>query len=119
LGKGIQVAVATFSTQTGMIERVMKEAIPHPRSTEIHVFGGDDYVEGYSKGKQSQLLLAMNSFNDQEQVKSNGRAREPIIPSATILIDDDTDNIEVALEDGYKTFAFLPDTPSSFLHMSL
>jgi hypothetical protein len=117
LDNGIQVAVATFSTQTRMIARVLEEAIPHSRATDIVVFGGDDYVKGYSQGKQSQLFLAMESFNKQ-QAPSQGRVA-PITPSATVLIDDDPVNIEVAMQDGYKTIHFLPDSPKMLLRAPL
>jgi FMN phosphatase YigB (HAD superfamily) len=115
LEKGIRVAVATFSTQTEMIAKVLEEAIPHSRAKDIVVLGGDDHVKGYSKGKQSQLFLAMDRFNKQ-QAPSRGRAA-PITPPRTVLIDDDPENINVAIKDGYKTIQFHPDSsPKTFLH---
>jgi hypothetical protein len=113
LEKGIRVAVATFSTQTTMIAKVLEEAIPHSRAKEIVVFGGDDHVKGYSKGKQSQLFLASESFNKQ-QAPSRGRAA-PITPRFTVLVDDDPENIDVALKDGYKTIQFYPENPPKTL----
>jgi hypothetical protein len=113
LEKGIRVAVATFSTQTRMIAKVLEEAIPHSRAKEIVVFGGDDHVKGYSKGKQSQLLLAREHLNKQ-QAPSRGRAA-PITPRFTVLVDDDPENIDVALKDGYKTIQFYPDSPPKTL----
>jgi hypothetical protein len=113
--KGIRVAVVTFSTQTEMIAKVLEEAIPHSRAKGVVVFGGDDHVKGYSKGKQSQLFLAMDRFNMQ-QAPSRGRAA-PITPPRTVLIDDDPENINVAIKDGYKTIQFYPDSrPKTFLH---
>jgi FMN phosphatase YigB (HAD superfamily) len=113
LDKGIRVAVATFSAQTRMIAKVLEDAIPHSRSKDIVVFGWDDHVKGYSKGKQSQLFLAMDRFNIQ-QAPSRGRAT-PITPRRTVLIDDDPENINVAIIDGYKTIQFHPDSLSKTL----
>jgi hypothetical protein len=113
LEKGIRVAVTTFSTQTRMIAKVLEEAIPHSRAKEIVVFGGDDHVKGYSRGKQSQLFLALENFNKQ-QSPSRGRAT-PITPPFTVLVDDDSENIDVALKDGYKTIQFYPDSPPKTL----
>ena len=115
LEKGIRVAVATFSTQTEMIAKVLEEAIPHSRAKDIVLFGGDDHVKGYSKGKQSQLFLAMDLYNKQ-QAPSRGRTA-PITPPRTVLIDDDPENINVAKRDGYKTIQFHPDSnPKAFLY---
>jgi hypothetical protein len=114
LDKGIRVAVATFSTQTRMIAKVLEEAIPHPRARDIVVFGWDDHVKGYSKGKQSQLFLAMEHFNKQQ-----APSRGPITPPFTVLVDDDPENIKVAIKDGYKTIQFHPDSPQMLLHTPL
>jgi FMN phosphatase YigB (HAD superfamily) len=116
LDKGIRVAVVTFSTQTRMIAKVLQEAIPHSRVEDIVVFGGNDFVKGYSDGKQSQLFLAMEHFN-KLQAPSRGRV-VPITPSVTVLVDDDPENIRVANNDGFKTIQFHPDNPKT-LHTSL
>lgn len=111
LDKGIRVAVVTFSTQTRMIAKVLEKAIPHSRAKDIVIFGWDDQVKGYSKGKQSQLFLAMEHFNKQHS-PSRGKV-DPITPPDTVLIDDDPENIKVAIKDGYKTIQFRSDSPKS------
>jgi hypothetical protein len=98
-----------------MIAKVLEEAIPHSRAKEIVVFGGDDYVKGYSEGKQSQLFLSMERFNKQP---SRGRVAS-ITPPVTVLIDDDPENIKVALKDGYRTIQFHPDSPKTLLQTPL
>jgi hypothetical protein len=94
-----------------MIAKVLEEAIPHSRVKEIVVFGWDDYVKGYSQGKQSQLFLAMEHFNKQ-QAPSRSRVA-PLTPSVTVLVDDDPENIRVANNDGFKTIQFHPDSPKT------
>lgn len=90
---------------------------------EIPVFGGDDWVRGHTKGKQSQLLLAMEHFNTQHDLEqeeeeeeedgnNNGEQQDDtttmITPTATLLIDDDAKNIHIAQKDGYWTILYGP-----------
>jgi hypothetical protein len=55
LEKGIRVAVATFSTQTEMIAKVLEEAIPHSRAKDTVVFGGDDHEDTERKAEPALL----------------------------------------------------------------
>jgi len=161
LERDIHVAVATFSTQKDLIRQVLQEALGYPTlsrgnsgeaATEndgttaessksavpnIPVYGGDDSVEGHTRGKLSQLLLAIQGLNkeisDNHQTavataaaaggtpsvekETDGQASEtpivtqpPLITKATtLLVDDDAKNCEIAEENGYRTLLFRPD----------
>ena len=105
LERGIHVSVATFSTQTELISAVLGQTIDHEQAKAIPVFGDNDRVDNYDQGKQSQLLLSMNHFNQMHAQRSN-----PITPKTTLLVDDDADNIRVATADGYNTIQYTPGT---------
>ncbi|GKY97640.1 hypothetical protein MPSEU_000722400 [Mayamaea pseudoterrestris] len=106
---GIHVSVATFSTQTELIAAVLTHSIDHTDANAIPVFGDDDR----SEGKQSQLLLSMNHFNQIRSQRSN-----PITPANTLLVDDDSDNIQAAKADGYNTMHFRPGSSIFTLNMA-
>jgi hypothetical protein len=112
------IAITTFSNQKELIRQVLGKSLMMDDSTNqdsktkkndsydystIPIFGGDDWVKGHSKGKQSQLLLAMQHYN----ARKNSQTEE-ITPSNTLLIDDDANNIKVARKDGYQTLLYLP-----------
>jgi hypothetical protein len=96
---GIPVAVTTFSRQTQLIARVLQVALQD--EALLPVFGGDTWVEGYTKGKQSQLYLALEHFNREQHFTDT-----VITPGGTLLIDDDPENIRVAVQDGYHTILY-------------
>lgn len=80
----------------------------------VPIFGGDAYVENHEEGKQSQLLLAMNFFNEQEMRRSPELpSSQGISPATMVLIDDDGLNIEIARRDGYHTLHYDPDHSQS------
>lgn len=110
LDHGRIVTVATFSTQTDLILDVIQKAIQHDRVDSIAVFGGDDTVAGYERGKQSQLYRSIQYANQAHEPAQN--ADHPEVPLTTILntllVDDDPANIEVAIADGYRTMQYVP-----------
>jgi hypothetical protein len=114
LDRGLNVAIATFSTQTILIQFVLNATILSSTDLkgkrlyiEIPVFGGDLRLPGYRKGKQSQLYAAREWARSKRLsasgIDDNVRVRN------TILIDDDPDNIRIALQDGYRTIHYDPD----------
>jgi hypothetical protein len=99
----IQISVATFSTQTRLISQVLELTIGRQEAKAIPVFGDRDRVDHFDQGKQSQLLLSMNHYNQMHNQRSN-----PITPATTLLVDDDADNIRVARADGFNTMLYQP-----------
>jgi hypothetical protein len=113
----IPIAITTFSNQKELIQQVLQQSLMdynhgnnYDTFSTIPIFGGDDLVKGYSEGKQSQLFLAMQHYNDDQKEKKSQPTETTIIiaPSSTLLIDDDVDNIKVARNDGYQTLLYLP-----------
>jgi hypothetical protein len=105
------VAIATFSTQKELLQGVIGSMTKISPKTpmDVPIFGRQDVVKGYSKGKQSQLLLAMNHFNAIE----SERKGFVITSRSTALIDDDKDNIRIAHRDGYRTILYDPENSGS------
>jgi len=97
--------VATFSGQTDLIRSVLEQSIPHAKIGTVAVFGSEAYVENHSKGKRSQLWMAVNHFGQLNP--------SPIHRSRTLLIDDDPRNIRIAREDGYRTILYDPSEEKS------
>jgi hypothetical protein len=92
-----------------MIAKVLEEAIPHSRAKDTVVFGGMTTWRDTER-KQSQLFLAMDSFNKQQ---APSRGRQSI--TRIVLMDDDPENINVAIKDGYNAIQFHPDSsPKTF-----
>ena len=134
------IAIATFSEQTKLIQQVLQmvllergggdTAAVEQMTTIIPVFGGgaeEEIQQGYEKGKQSQLFLAMKHFNHERQklktltkaddddeaiaiatTSSTNTTTAIITPSKTLLIDDDENNIQIAQQDGYQTILYRP-----------
>ena len=108
--QGIAVAVTTFSRQTNLIAQVLEfSMLDYGETTEpvqIPVFGGDNWVEDYTKGKQSQLYLALKHYNNKRHNEDADSNPLIITPHATMLIDDDPENIRVAVKDGYHAILY-------------
>jgi len=110
LDNGRIVTVATFSTQTDLILDVIQKAIQHERVDSIAVFGGDDTIAGFERGKQSQLYHSIQYAN-QDYTTAQNSAHPQIAQTtilSTLLVDDDPTNIEVAIAAGYKTMQYIP-----------
>lgn len=98
LDRDLGVSVVTFSTQLKLISEVLHLRVPGDRT--IPVFGLDD--SGFADGKRNQLRKSVDYFHE------HTTALVGVGPSATVLIDDDTDNIRMARNDGYYTIAYTP-----------
>jgi len=112
LDTGIAVAVVTFSTQTELIQQVLRHALGQT-APSIPVIGGNDGFHSRGRqyiGKQRHLHLAMEEWN--RHPLANGRRRKPadITPTTALLIDDDSRNIDIAKSDGYATLFYQPDS---------
>jgi hypothetical protein len=100
--RGIRVSIATFSTQIDLINDVLQKSLPVYKP--IPIYGGDEYVNNYGEGKQSQLYLALQFYNENGLLQGERK----IEPLNTLLVDDDSRNIKIAKHDGYCTIEYTP-----------
>jgi hypothetical protein len=106
---GIHVAIATFSSQNDLLRDVLQGSLQTKRTTrggnyDIPVYGGNDRVAPQLHGKQNQLILAQNYFNEK---KDDGEM--DMLLSEIVLVDDDERNIEIARWDKYRTILYDPE----------
>ncbi|CAM9415018.1 unnamed protein product [Ectocarpus sp. 4 AP-2014] len=108
--KGIHVGVVTFSPQVSMISSVLKAAFPHVAS-QIPIRGDDFSWEyegrGATDGKQSHMASAAEELT-QTHAASITRA-------STLLIDDDVNNVNIALSEGVNSVWCNPKDPTSMI----
>jgi hypothetical protein len=104
LGKGVQAAVASFSAQEQLIRDVIRDAIPPAR--DIVVRGGKNRSE--PQGKRDQLTRVL------DDIRYGASGDKSILPTTTLLIDDDKNNIQRAKEDGYNSLWFDPHNAQGF-----
>ncbi|CAM9929681.1 unnamed protein product [Ascophyllum nodosum] len=93
-----------------MISKVLKAAFPHVAS-QIPIRGDDfswDYEgRGATEGKQSHMASAVEELT-QTHAASITRA-------STLLIDDDVNNVQIALSQGVKSIWCDPRNPNSMI----
>ena len=108
---GIKVAIVTFSPQVSHILDVLETTFPDI-SGSIPIRGDDrswSYEgSGSKRGKQSHMASAAEELLT---IHSN----IDITRNTTLLIDDDTDNIEIALNEGVRAIWFNPTNPIRLL----
>jgi hypothetical protein len=102
LKNGIVVAIVTFSRQVELIKRVLELNFPEVYQ-QIPIRGDDDSwvhesLPKYNTGKQSYMASAAEELAEQYDMK--------ITRSSTLLIDDDHNNIRVALENLVRAVHF-------------
>uniref|UniRef100_A0A7S2I2G2 FCP1 homology domain-containing protein n=1 Tax=Helicotheca tamesis TaxID=374047 RepID=A0A7S2I2G2_9STRA len=111
IGADIKVAVVTFSPQCGQIKDVLEIALPES-SNSIVVRGRDrtwSYVGAGSKdGKQSHMASAVEEIESMHE-------KLDISKNTTLLIDDDVNNIKVALLDGVRAVWLNPNKSHNLL----
>ena len=106
---GIQVAVVTFSPQVKTISRVLEYVFPTIASS-IPIRGHDRSwtCEGCCmEGKQPHMASAV------EEIYSFAPTLI-ITRKSTLLVDDDKNNVRVALKNGVRAIWFDPDRPNRF-----
>jgi hypothetical protein len=95
MSKGIAVAIVTFSSQVKLIHQVIHTLFPH-LSSFIPVRGRDlswDYKgEGSKEGKQKHMASAAEELNCLSTIATG------ITRTTTLLIDDDMNNVVIALK---------------------
>ncbi|CAM9649982.1 unnamed protein product [Discosporangium mesarthrocarpum] len=104
------LGVVTFSPQVSMISRVLKAAFPDV-ADQIPIRGEDyswDYDGGgATSGKQSHMASAVEELT-QTHAASITRA-------STLLIDDDVNNVTIALKEGVKSVWCNPDNADTMI----
>lgn len=103
---GIMVAIVTFSCQAQLISSVIHHAFPRV-ADRITIRAGDNswaYQGGGSKeGKQSHMASAAEELGDAYGVA--------ITRKSTLLVDDDANNIQIALMNKVRAIRFVVDDP--------
>jgi hypothetical protein len=103
---GLLVAIVTFSPQVECIEGVLRHHFPE-LAAHIPVRGNDgswDYVGlGNKLGKQKHMASAAEELNQVNSVN--------IVRDTTLLIDDDVNNIRIALQNDVRAIRFIPEDP--------
>lgn len=120
------MAITTFSAQKSIISYLLRKAIRTNDNSllyngttmttkakiDIPIYGGNDIVDGYMDGKQSQLYLAMEYFNQKRNATTSNNVG--IAPNNTVLVDDDYDNIVTARMNGYRTIHYKPEQSNHY-----
>ena len=104
------VAVVTFSPQTKLIADVLKIAFPG-HIDRICIRGSDGTWiyngSGSRNGKQAHMSSAVEELRR--------RFNADITKATTLLIDDDTNNIRIALEEGLFAVLLDPQIPNELV----
>jgi len=114
---GVYVTIATFSSQTELIDAVLHKTVRQPSNDlegqrrsgvsdanrKIAVFGRTRRREGErvhveEPGKRGQLLSSIRHV----QAMTNRMIR----PDEVLLVDDDRRNIDIAAKDGYQALLY-------------
>jgi len=105
---GIKIAIVTFSCQTTLIKEAIKIAFP-TYWEKIVIRASDntwgDMGEKTKHGKQKYIASAAEETECQFKVE--------ISRSTTLLIDDDANNIRIALRNHVQALLFHPHNPTS------
>lgn len=103
---GIAVSIVTFSGQIQIISAVLQSEFPAVAS-RIVIRGADKSWEyrgsGSREGKQAHMASAA-----EELIAATGLT---ITRNSTLLVDDDANNIRIALANKVRAIRFFPDTP--------
>jgi len=103
--KGIHIAIVTFSPQVQHIAHVLEILFPD-FAHEILIRGRDKSFHyegnGMKHGKQPYMASAVEELMTKDDTLV-------ITRKTTLLIDDDPDNIELALQDGVRGILLNPD----------
>jgi hypothetical protein len=108
----INVAVVTFTRQIQLVRGVLDQIVGPEASQNIPIRGGDrswKYTGGGSlQGKQPHMASAV------EELESNIMGLQ-ITRNTTLLIDDDPQNIRIALTNGVRAVWLNPEKPHLLL----
>ncbi|KAJ1444453.1 hypothetical protein M885DRAFT_552902 [Pelagophyceae sp. CCMP2097] len=105
---GMHLAIVTFSPQVDTISKVLEILFPK-FSEQIVIRGGDNTWQyegmGPRDGKQSHMASAVEELTH--------RTSAQISRSSTLLIDDDSLNVDVALRHGVNAVMCSPEDPET------
>ena len=117
--QSMHMAVVTFSGQITLVRGVLDSIVGESSSKNIPIRGADgswlepyptrgwwpeDADLNYDEGKQPHMLSVIQELEKKEQAQ--------ITKESTVLIDDDTYNIEVAQSNGVRGVILDPKDPS-------
>lgn len=106
---GLCIAIVTFSGQRELIEKVLQ--ITFPQYASQIVIRARDKSWGHPGGSRDGKQRFMASAAEQLE-RDFGRE---ITRSSTLLIDDDRENIKIALENGVRALWFIPEEPDGII----
>ena len=113
LDNGIFVAIVTFSPQVKLIQQVISHVFPGHYSN-ILIRGLDlswDYQGlGSCEGKQKHMASAAEEFNNGNADNVNSITR-----ATSLLLDDDMNNVYVALKSRVRAVLCNPDQPRTMI----
>lgn len=108
---GISVAIVTFSAQCNLIQQVLRQEFPM-HFDHIPIRGEDKTWEyhglGSKEGKQKHMASAGESLAETTGLD--------ITRDTTLLLDDDGNNIRIALANKVRAIRFVPDNPSKYVY---
>ena len=103
---GLFIAIVTFSGQVDLIKQMLMQEFPE-QGHRIVIRGNDrSWARPVdARGKTAHISDAVEEIKVSHQVQITIRS--------TILIDDDNDNIEIALTNRTKAILYIPEDPNS------
>lgn len=111
IAAGLYVAVVTFSPQVPTISTILKQVLGEAVASRITIRGNDDSWEyvgrGSMNGKQQHMASAAEEINSKYKVD--------ISRATTLLIDDDVNNIKIALDNRVRAIRLFPNDPDALI----
>lgn len=111
LDNQLNICVVTFSGQTKLILETIKIGFPNHWNRIVVRTNDPCWGRGFpsKKGKQKHIASAVEEIEKQLEVPIN------ISKKSTLLIDDDRDNIKIAIDDGVPALCFDIKDPESMI----
>lgn len=96
---GISVAIVTFSGQIDLIRRLLIRELPPGIGEKIAIRGRDSsWAWAGTRGKQAFMASAAQELSETMAIT--------ITDKSTVLVDDDVNNIAIAIENGIPAVAY-------------
>eukprot|EP01036_Dinobryon_divergens_P027974 gene27974-36844_t len=104
----IAVSIVTFSNQTELIREVTKLAFPFHWSKIVVRTSDKSWGDAGDRDRYGKQKYIASAAEESELLFNIDIAR-----NTTLLIDDQQENIRVALRDGVRAILFIPENPNS------